>query len=111
MPKLYLYQVLDLRSRKTFKEIVDGQQRSVTIFQFDNDELRLSDSLETDEISGKIYSELDDEFKSSFLAYSLAIDTFVSATRREVVDSFRRMNSYTIPLKAYAFASGEINIL
>jgi hypothetical protein len=31
VPKLSLYQVLDLKSRKTSKEIVDGQQRSVTI--------------------------------------------------------------------------------
>jgi Protein of unknown function DUF262 len=98
VPKLYLYQVLDLRSRKTYKEIVDGQQRSVTILQFYNDEFRLSDSLETDEIAGKIYSELEPEFQSKFLEYSLAIDTFVAATQPEVVDSFRRMNSYTIPL-------------
>ncbi len=98
VPKLYLYQVLDLRSRKTYKEIVDGQQRSVTIFQFYNGELRLDNILETSEICGKIYSELDPEFKTAFLEYSLAIDTFVSATQREVVDAFRRMNSYTIPL-------------
>jgi uncharacterized protein DUF262 len=98
VPKLYLYQVLDLKSRKTYKEIVDGQQRSVTIFQFYNDELRLDNTLETDEIDGKIYSELEPQFKTAFLEYSLAIDTFVSATQREVVDSFRRMNSYTIPL-------------
>ena len=83
VPKLYLYQVLDLRSRKTYKEIVDGQQRSVTIFQFYNDEFRLNDFLETDEIAGKTYSELDPEFQSKFLEYSLAIDTFVSATQPE----------------------------
>jgi hypothetical protein len=98
IPKLYLYQVLDLRSRKTYKEIVDGQQRSVTIFQFYNDQLRLNDSLETEEIAGKTYSELDPEFQSQFLEYSLAIDTFLSATQPEIVDSFRRMNSYTVPL-------------
>jgi hypothetical protein len=28
MPKLSLYQVTDVKSRKTYKEIVDGQQRS-----------------------------------------------------------------------------------
>jgi hypothetical protein len=98
VPKLYLYQVLDLRSRKTYKEIVDGQQRSVTIFQFYSDELRLADSLETEEIAGKVYSELDPEFQSKFLEYALAIDTFLSATQPEIVDAFRRMNSYTVPL-------------
>jgi hypothetical protein len=98
VPKLYLYQVLDLKSRKTFKEIVDGQQRSVTILQYYNNKLRLSDALETEEIAGKTYEELDPEFQSRFLEYSLAIDTFLSANQPEIVDAFRRMNSYTIPL-------------
>ena len=98
VPKLYLYQVLDLKSRKTFKEIVDGQQRSVTIFQYYNNELRLSDALETDEIAGKTYHELDPEFQTRFLEYSLAIDTFLSANQPEIVEAFRRMNSYTVPL-------------
>jgi len=98
VPKLYLYQVLDLKSRKTYKEIVDGQQRSSAIFQFYNDQFRLSDSLETEDIAGKIYSELEPENQSKFLEYSLAIDTFLSATQPEIVEAFRRMNSYTIPL-------------
>lgn len=98
VPKLSLYQVLDLKSRKTSKEIVDGQQRSVTIFQFNDDKFSLSKSLETEDVAGKKYSELEPEFQSRFLEYSLAIDIFLSATPDEVVEVFRRMNSYTIPL-------------
>jgi hypothetical protein len=46
----------------------------------------------------KKYSELEPEFQSRFLEYSLALDIFLSATPDEVVEVFRRMNSYTIPL-------------
>jgi hypothetical protein len=98
VPKLSLYQVLDLKSRKTSKEIVDGQQRSVTIYQYNNDEFSLSRSLETDDVAGRRYSELEPEFQSRFLEYALALDIFLSATPDEVVEVFRRMNSYTIPL-------------
>lgn len=100
IPKLYLYQVTDLKSRKTTKEIVDGQQRSMAIYEFFNDELRLSKSLEDEDIRSKKYSELDAAYKHRFLDYGINADLFVSATSAEVVEVFRRMNSYTVPLNA-----------
>lgn len=98
MPKLSLHQITDLKSRKTIKEIVDGQQRSNTIFAFYEDELRLSSNLETTEIAGRTYSELDDEFKHKFIDYALSVDLFVAATEEDVREMFRRMNSYNVPL-------------
>ncbi len=100
MPKFSLYQIVDLRSRKTIKEIVDGQQRSKAIHDFFHDNLRLSSSLDTKDIAGKKYSDLDNEFKEKFISFSMSLDLFVAATRQEVVEVFRRMNSYTIPLNA-----------
>lgn len=100
IPKLYLYQVTDVKSKKTFKEIVDGQQRSVAIRDFLKDELRLSKSPENPSVRDKSYSELDEEDKHAFLDYAVNVDLFVSATTSEVVEVFRRMNSYTVPLNA-----------
>jgi len=98
MPKLSLYQITDLRSRQTYKEIVDGQQRSGTIRDFFNDKLRLSGSLETEDVRGKTYSELSDEYKQRFIDYQISIDLFVATTPDEVREVFRRINSYTVPL-------------
>jgi len=98
MPKFLLLQITDLRSKKTFKEIVDGQQRSMAILDFFEDRLRLAQTLETDEIAGRTYSGLDDEFKQRFLAYPLSCDLFIAATTDEVRETFRRINSYTVPL-------------
>jgi len=98
VPKLYLYQVTDVRSRKTLKEIVDGQQRSAAIYSFYDDVLRLSKSAENEDVRGRKYSELDVEYKHKFLDYSIDVDLFVAATPSEVVEVFRRMNSYTVPL-------------
>jgi Protein of unknown function DUF262 len=100
IPKLYLYQVTDIKSKKTYKEIVDGQQRSVAILDFRNDRLRLSKSTENADIRSKTYSELEDSDKHVFLDYGINVDLFVSATTAEVVEVFRRMNSYTVPLNA-----------
>lgn len=59
IPKLSLYQKTDVKSRKTTKEIVDGQQRSMAILDFWNDDFELPSTLETETIRGKSYSELD----------------------------------------------------
>lgn len=98
LPKLSLYQVTDLKSRKTVKEIVDGQQRSMAIRDYFEDKYRLSSTLETEEVRGKSYSELPEDFQQNFIEYQLSVDLFLAATPDEVRDVFRRMNSYTVPL-------------
>lgn len=98
LPKFYLYQISDAKSGKNFKEIVDGQQRTKAIREYQEDKFRLSKVLETESIAGKKYSQLDDDERGRFDTYSLSIDLFVAATREEVREVFRRMNSYTIPL-------------
>ncbi len=100
IPKLYLYQVTDLRSRETKKEIVDGQQRSVAILDFFNDEFKLSKKAENEDMRGVNYSGLNADYQQKFLEYSINVDLFVAATPAEVVEVFRRMNSYTVPLNA-----------
>jgi hypothetical protein len=98
MPKLYLYQVTDIRNRTTRKEIVDGQQRSKAIFDFYAGNLRLTRTLETEELRGKTYGDLDEAQQGAFLNYPLPADLFIGATPEEIREIFRRMNSYTVPL-------------
>ncbi len=98
MPKIYLYSVTDLKNRRTVKEIVGGQQRSMAIKDFFDDKFVLSRKLETEDLAGKKFSELEDDWKKRFITYSISADLFVSATDEEVRETFRRMNSYTVPL-------------
>lgn len=98
LPKFTHYFVTDIKSKKTTKEIVDGQQRSMAISDFYEDKLRLANSIETTPLRGKKYSELDGEDQEAFLNATLSVDQLVAAQRGEVREAFRRMNSYTIPL-------------
>ena len=95
IPKLSLYQTTDLKSRKTVKEIVDGQQRSMTIVAFMKDEFRISGN---SKFAGKTYSKLDEETQSTFLEYQLSLDIFIGATEDDIRQTFRRINSYNVPL-------------
>jgi len=98
IPKLFLYPITDLKSKKTIKEIVDGQQRSQAIVDFYNNILRISVKSTYLEARGKLYQQLDEELQSNFLSYSLSVDLLQQATPDEIRESFRRMNSYTVPL-------------
>ncbi len=100
MPKLYLYQVTDLKSRKTIKHIVDGQQRSYTILDFYQNKFQLSRTSELEDLKGKRFDDLPTEYQQKFIDYAIPVDLFVSATDDEIREVFRRMNSYTVPLNA-----------
>lgn len=107
IPKIYLYQSTDLKTRKPIKEIVDGQQRSLTIFNFCNDDFAISGN---SQFAGYKFSQLDEEQQTNLLNYQLGVDSFIGATLDEIRQTFKRMNSYTIPLnpqeKRYAEYQG-----
>lgn len=94
IPKLSLYQTTDLKTKRTKKEIVDGQQRSQAISDFLEGRFRLTKG----EFAGKIFSQLEEEQQQRFVDYALTVDVFVGATSQEIRQVFRRMNSYTVPL-------------
>ena len=98
IPKISLFAQTDRISRKTIREIVDGQQRTAAIHAFYSGNLRLSRTLEFDRAAGRTYKELDSDLQDRFLAYSLAIDEFVSTTDDEIREVFRRINSYVVAL-------------
>lgn len=98
VPKLFLHQKTDLRTRRTNKDIVDGQQRTRAIVDYFNDGYRLSSNVALDGAAGRLFSQLPEELQAKFADYSLQFDLFLGATDEEVREVFRRMNSFTVPL-------------
>jgi hypothetical protein len=95
IPKLSLYQTTDLKTKKTKKEIVDGQQRSQVISDFLEGTFRLTGK---GVFGGKLFSQLEEADQQHFVDYALTVDVFVGATADAIRQVFRRMNSYTVPL-------------
>lgn len=98
IPKLYLHVRIDLKSRNQTKEVVDGQQRTQALVSFFNNKQRLTSNIDTEELRGLKYSQLDENWQSRFLSYSLPIDQFPVADDEEVQEAFRRMNANNVPL-------------
>ncbi|QFT62723.1 hypothetical protein FIU91_07265 [Roseivivax sp. THAF30] len=94
-PKIYMYEFINRDDRTVRREIVDGQQRISAIRRFYNNEFALG--AETSR-AGQKFDDLNEEDQHRFLAYTVSVDVIRSAKRSEILQMFRRMNAYTLPL-------------
>lgn len=97
-PKITIRQKIDIKTKKAVKEVVDGQQRLTTIRDFINNKFALTSV--SKRYKGYKFEHLDQNEQDSFLAYEVSIDAVVSGNDDEVLELFRRINSYTLPLNA-----------
>lgn len=95
-PKVVLWQKVDLKTKKTKVEIIDGQQRLSTIRDFIDNKIRLSSV--SKKYVGKVFSDLEDDEQQAFLAYEVSLDSILSGTKEEILEIFKRINSYTLAL-------------
>ncbi|TYP68696.1 uncharacterized protein DUF262 [Stutzerimonas stutzeri] len=94
-PKIYLFETYDRISRQVKKELVDGQQRIGTIADFVAGKFSVSGD---SDFAGKKFEDLDEEQTQAFMAYSVSCDVIRNASRSDILEMFRRMNAYTLPL-------------
>ena len=95
-PKLYFYEFLDRENRRTKREIVDGQQRISAMMDFLEGKFSLIRVSE--DLNGKRFSDLDQDVQDSFLSHPVPVDVIRNAKKSEILEMFRRMNAYTLPL-------------
>lgn len=109
VPKVYLRTKIDVATKKSVREVVDGQQRIRAILDFADDGFKLSKR--AGEYEGMRYSDLNEEQQTAFLAYPIAVDQLVNASTEDVLEVFARLNSYTVslngPEKRHAKWQGE----
>jgi hypothetical protein len=96
IPKVYLRTKINVRTQKSIREIVDGQQRIRAILDFADNKFALTSRAL--EFKGMRYSALTEEQKSTFLGYAIAVDQLLNAGDEEVLEVFARLNSYTVSL-------------
>ena len=96
IPKVYIRTRINVTTKKSIREVVDGQQRLRAIIDFAEDKLVLSKR--AGEFKGLRYSTLDPKMQEAFLGYPIAVDQLVNAEDDDVLEVFARLNSYTVTL-------------
>jgi hypothetical protein len=93
---VYLHEYVARAQKRVRKDIVDGQQRLTVIKEFLEDGFPLSRN--SRQHGGLLFSQLDDDVQDRFLAYAVPIITISQANQAEILEMFRRMNAFTVPL-------------
>ncbi|MGA4993821.1 DUF262 domain-containing protein [Nonomuraea bangladeshensis] len=96
IPKLLLRTSIDRDTRRTIRDVVDGQQRLKTIIDFASNKFALT--AKAKEYRGYRYRDLGDEEKDAFLAYKLTCEQLINASDEDVLEVFLRINSYAVPV-------------
>lgn len=97
-PKIYLWETLNRVTMRPQREIVDGQQRISSIIDFRNNKFALSGN--SANYKGMRFDELTEDQRIEFMSYTVSCDVIRNAQRAEILQMFRRMNAYTLPLNS-----------
>lgn len=95
MPKIFLAN--KMRDEKTYRVVIDGQQRMNAILEFLRGNFSLEKPYEGPH-QGKVFSQLDRATKDRFLSYNIDFNEAVNPTDEEVREVYSRVNKYTVPL-------------
>lgn len=94
MPQIFLRTKIDAATQTTVREVVDGQQRLRSIFEFASGKFRLTSK--APKFKGKSYADLDIEDQERFLSYKAPVVQLINASNADVLEVFARLNSYSV---------------
>ena len=98
IPKIYMRQTVNLKTRRTQREVVDGQQRLSSVLSFVKDGFK-GNRAHDEELRGKYFSGLEKELQREILKYEFSVDLLQDMPDNEVYDVFARINTYAENLK------------
>ena len=97
MPPIFIREKTDLSTKKTVREVIDGQQRLATILDYLNDGFKVS-KVHNEKYGGFYFSELPEEVQKEILEYSISTNVVLTIEDKDVLGIFARLNTNTVPL-------------
>lgn len=97
IPKIFIRQKINVTTKTSIREVVDGQQRLRTILSFIKDGFVVS-KRQNPVHGGTVFSQLPEDIQAQVLAYEVSVDLLINLPDAEVLDIFSRLNSYAVVL-------------
>jgi hypothetical protein len=97
IPKVFIRQKINVLTKTSTRDVVDGQQRLRTILSFIKDGFVIS-KRQHPEYGGLLFSQLPEAVQAQILAYEVSVDLLINLPDPEVLDIFSRLNSYAVVL-------------
>lgn len=93
IPPIFLRQKVDVNTKSTNREIIDGQQRIRAILEYVVDEKYAIKKSHNKEYGGLRYSDLSDEMQEGILEYEIVAEVVTEKDEGLIYDMFARLNS------------------
>lgn len=98
IPPIFLRQQVDVNTKSTYREIIDGQQRIRAILEYVVTENFAIKKSHNKEYGGKKYSSLDVDTQESILEYEILAEVVTEKDESIIYDMFARLNSNNMVL-------------
>lgn len=95
MHKVFITQ--SLKSGRSLRTVVDGQQRLRAILGFIDGDFAIS-RVHNAALAGTKYEDLEEDVKTDFLQYEIAVDLLFDMSLADTLDVFARLNTYSVKL-------------
>lgn len=97
IPKIFIRQKINVSTKTSMREVVDGQQRVRTILSYIKDGFPILEK-QNKSVGGKRFSDLDEITQENILGYEISVDLLINMPDSEILDIFGRLNSYAVVL-------------
>ncbi len=97
LPKIFMRYDVDLNTKKSIREIVDGQQRIRAILSYLEDGFSVM-KVHNKKYGGKYFSELDEAIRKQIWEFKISVDLLKTDNETDILDIFARLNTYTVTL-------------
>ncbi|MBU2766207.1 DUF262 domain-containing protein [Acidithiobacillus ferrivorans] len=97
IPKIFIRQKINVTTKTSLREVVDGQQRLRSILSYIKDGFVISKS-QNSEYGGLRFSQLSEDVQAQVLSYEISVDLLINLPDAEILDIFSRLNSYAVVL-------------
>ena len=115
IPPIFLRQTVDVNTKTTNREVIDGQQRVRAILEYVVYEGFTIKKSHNRKLGGKKYSDLDPEIQEAILEYEILAEVVTEKDESVIYDMFARLNSNNIVLNKQEIRNskywGEFKVL
>lgn len=92
IPPIFMRQSIDVATKKTYREIIDGQQRLRAITEYIDNKYPISKT-HNEKYGGKYYKDLDEETQEQILDYDIFVEIINEKDDPVIYDMFSRLNT------------------
>lgn len=92
IPPIFMRQSIDVATKKTFREIIDGQQRLRAITEYIDNKYPVSKT-HNEKYGGMYYKDLSEEIQEQILDYDIFVEIISEKDDAVIYDMFARLNT------------------